>query len=116
MKPLRNVPPDRPHITVTMTQPTTMIDLGTYEVSFNADHINSAADDPYHCLHIKLIYRDDDIKRRLLKALTKAVCALVRKIEALTMLGWQRLFPILFVGRVCNCIGWICIWIRICWI
>ena len=36
MKPLRSIPPGVPHITLTMTQPTIMIDLGTYEVPFNA--------------------------------------------------------------------------------
>ena len=49
-----------------------MIDLGTYEVPFNADHIHRAADDPYHSLYVKLMHHVFEIKRRLLKALTKA--------------------------------------------
>ena len=55
-KPLRNIPPGRPHITVTTTLPTTMIDLGAYEVPFNTDHIRRAADDPYHSLDVKLMH------------------------------------------------------------
>ena len=75
-KPLRNIPPGRPHITVTTTLPMTMIDLGTYEVPFNADHIHRAADDPYHSLDVKLMHHVFGLKRRLLKALTKApTCA-----------------------------------------
>ena len=80
---------------------------------FNADHITRAADDPYHYVYIQLIHHIYDIKRHLLKALTKAVCVLSRKIEALTMLGRQRLFQMLFIRWVSNCIGWI--WIKICW-
>ena len=75
-KPLRNIPPGRLHITVTTTLPTTMIDLGTYEVPFNADHIHRAADDPYHFLDVKLMHHVFGLKRCLLKALTKApTCA-----------------------------------------